>query len=90
MVWFNMKSPVHGCTGMQELQRRLLELNAQSSELDTVVESLLSRRKIVIAGQTPPCEDNDNKYYISGSLDSPVQGSNEHLSLDSVLKTVSR
>eukprot|EP01084_Bolivina_argentea_P314057 543944_1 len=84
-----MKSPMLGCTGRQELQCRLLELNAQSSELDTVVESLLSRRKIMDAGQPSSCRDNDDKYIISDSLASSTQGSNEHLSLDSVLKMVS-
>ncbi len=85
-----MKSPMFGCTGRLELQRRLLELNAQSSELDTVVERMLSRRRIMDAGQPPPCRDNDDRYNSSDSIALSTQGSNEHLSLDSVLKTVSR
>ncbi len=85
-----MKSPILGCTGRLDLQHRLLELNSQSSELDTVVENMLSRRRIMDAGQPPPCRDNNDKYNISDSLALSAQGSNEHSSLDSVLKAVTR
>ncbi len=85
-----MKSPMLGCTGRVELQHRLLELNAQSSELDTVVKNMLSRRRIMDAGQPPSCRDNDDKYNTSDSLALSAQGCNEHFSLDSALVALSR